>query len=111
MKKLTAILALILIATPAYAGSIKVMDYNGDSWVVGTAGGEGTFDTVVDLDNMPDSFAPINPTRNERAWKWLGDTVSYDTTGTVVRPNPSEAIAEMENILIDAYEDTGAEYP
>lgn len=111
MKKLTVILTLILIATPCIAGSVKLMDYNGDSWVVGTASGDGTFETVVNLDTLPDSFAPINPTRNERAWKWLGGTVVYDTTGTVVPPDPSEAIGKMESLLIDAYTDTGAEYP
>ena len=111
MKKLTAILAILLIATPCIAGSVKLMNYHGDSWVVGTASGDGTFSTVVSLDNMPDSFAPVHPARNEKAWKWLGDTVAYDTTGTVVPPDPSEAISKMETMLIDAYVDTGAEYP
>lgn len=111
MKKLTAILAIMIIATPAYAGSIQIMDYNGDSWVVGTASGEGTFEIVVDLDTLPDSFTPTNPTHSAYAWKWTGDTVSHNTTGIVVQPDPSEAIAEMERLLVDAYTDSGATYP
>lgn len=93
---------LLIIVSPlkTQAVYLRLKTYNSDKWVTAKASGKKTFNqderVEVSKDTLPDSFTPLNPQTHEKAWKWDGSNVSYETTGESI-----DTVDEVAQEFID----------
>lgn len=93
----------IFMWNPALAYKAELYNYSDSVWIIAVGNGL-TGDSVVQCDTCR-GIEPRNPAKNRFAWIWNSGSPDTAPTGSIIRPEPAEA---MDRTITHATNLTGS---